>query len=203
MARGYVDGFQYAHAHSIAAGDPVEPGITNRSYKGKTIISGNAADLKTIQDTKKAMQGKPVIVCLFLSKPAVVSEFEKEADGIFVSFGVQNQALLDVIAGVAEPSGLLPVPMPVSMKYVELQSEDIPHDMICYTDANGNTYNFGFGLNWKGVISDTRTERYANIIKQPVIEAAGNKITITASTPGSKIYYTLDGSTPSFMKENE
>jgi beta-glucosidase len=203
MARGYVDGFQYAHAHSIAAGDPVEPGITNRSYKGKTIISGNAADLKTIQDTKKAMQGKPVIVCLFLSKPAVVSEFEKEADGIFVSFGVQNQALLDVIAGVAEPSGLLPVPMPVSMKYVELQSEDIPHDMIWYTDANGNTYNFGFGLNWKGVISDTRTERYANIIKQPVIEAAGNKITITASTPGSKIYYTLDGSTPSFMKENE
>src|SRR5450432_661996 len=193
----------YARAHSIAAGDPVEPGITNRSYKGKTIISGNAADLKTIQDTKKAMQEKPVIVCLFLSKPAVVSEFEKEADGIFVSFGVQNQALLDVIAGVAEPSGLLPVQMPVSMKYVELQSEDIPHDMICYTDANGNTYNFGFGLNWKGVISDTRTERYANIIKQPVIEAAGNKITITASTPGSKIYYTLDGSTPSFTKENE
>ncbi|HEY4936758.1 MAG TPA: glycoside hydrolase family 3 N-terminal domain-containing protein, partial [Puia sp.] len=46
---------EYARAQSIAAGDPVEPGITNRSYKGKTIIASNAVDLKTIQDTKIAM----------------------------------------------------------------------------------------------------------------------------------------------------
>jgi beta-glucosidase len=193
----------YARAQSIAAGDPVEPGITNRSYKGKTIVAGNAIDLKTIQDTKKAMQGKPVIVCLALSKPAVVGEFEKDADGIFVSFGIQNQALLDIITGIAEPSGLLPVQLPIDMKNVELQDEDIPHDMICYTDANGNTYNFGFGLNWKGVISDARTERYANIIKRPEIIVTGNRISITSSTPGTKIYYTVDGSTPSFTKENE
>jgi beta-glucosidase len=194
---------EYGRSHSIASGDPVEPGITNRSYKDKIINSGNEVVLKTIEDTKKAMHGKPVIVCLSLSKPAVVSEFEKESDAILVSFGVQNQAILDIISGEAEPSGLLPVQMPADMKNVELQSEDIPHDMICYTDANRNTYNFGFGLDWQGVISDWRTERYANIINRPVINAAGNKITITSSTPGTKIYYTVDGTTPSFIKENE
>jgi beta-glucosidase len=194
---------EYARAQSIAAGDPVEPGITNRSYKGKSIVAANAVDLKTIQDTKAAMHGKPVIVCLSLTKPAVVSEFEKDANGILISFGVQNQAVMDIITGVEEPSGLLPVQMPINMKNVELQSEDIPHDMICYTDANGNTYNFGFGLNWKGVISDERTKRYANIIRQPVINVTGNKITISSVTPDTKIYYTVDGSTPSFIKENE
>ncbi|HEY4935448.1 MAG TPA: chitobiase/beta-hexosaminidase C-terminal domain-containing protein, partial [Puia sp.] len=150
-----------------------------------------------------AMHGKPVIVCLSLAKPAIVSEFEQDADGILVSFGVQNQAIMDIVTGDTEPSGLLPVQMPIDMKNVELQSEDIPHDMICYTDANGNTYNFGFGLNWKGVISDDRTQLYANIIRRPEISVTGNKITITSKTPGTKIYYTVDGSTPSFTTENE
>jgi beta-glucosidase len=194
---------EYARTHSIAAGDPVEPGITNRSYKGKTIVASNEVDLKTIRDTRAAMHGKPVIVCLSLTKPAVLSEFEKEADGILVSFGVQNQAIMDIVTGLAEPSGLLPVQMPVNMKNVELQYEDIPHDMICYTDANGNTYNFGFGLNWKGVISDERTNKYANVIKRPEITVMRNKITIKSSTPGTKIYYTIDGSTPSFTKKDE
>jgi beta-glucosidase len=45
--------------------------------------------------------------------------------------------------------------------------------------------------------------RYANIIKRPEIRVTGNKITITSITPGTKIYYTIDGSTPSFINENE
>ncbi len=194
---------EYAREHSIAAGDPVEPGITNRSYKGKTITASNAVDLKTIRDTKAAMHGKPVIVCLSLTKPGVLSEFEKDADGIIVSFGVQNQAIMDIVTGVTEPSGLLPVQMPASMKNVELQYEDVPHDMICYTDANGNTYNFGFGLNWNGVISDERTLRYANVVKRPEISVLGNKITIISQTPGTKIYYSTDGTTPAFSEKYE
>ena len=192
-----------ARAHSIAAGDPVEPGITNRSYKGKSITAANLQDLKTIEDTKKAMNGKPVIVAIALSKPTIPAEFEKSADAIVASFGVQNQAILDILTGAAEPSGLLPFQMPANMQTVELQDEDIPHDMLCYVDSDGHIYDFGFGMNWKGVIHDARTEKYVGIVARPVIHVKGETVTLTCTTPGTKIYYTTDGTTPSFTETNE
>jgi beta-glucosidase len=48
------------------------------------------------------------------------------------------------------------------MKTVEEQSEDVPRDMKCYFDSDGNNYDFGFGLNWKGVINDERAAKYNN-----------------------------------------
>lgn len=151
---------EHAREKSMAAGDPVEPGIDNRSYKGKTITAANVADLKSILDTRAAMKGKPVIVSLALSLPMVMSEFEKDADGIIAGFGLQAQAILDIISGGAEPSGLLPLQMPADMKTVELQKEDVPHDMQPYRDSEGHLYDFGYGMNWKGVISDSRTAKY-------------------------------------------
>ena len=37
---------------------------------------------------------------------------------------------------------------------------DVPRNMECYVDAAGNTYDFGFGLDWDGVIEDERTQTY-------------------------------------------
>ncbi|MNR56904.1 hypothetical protein D3C85_1775760 [compost metagenome] len=75
---------------------------------------------------------------------------------------MQDQAILDVLTGAYEPSGLLPMQMPANMKTVEEQMEDVAHDMECHQDAEGHTYDFAFGLNWSGVIEDTRTEKYRN-----------------------------------------
>ena len=151
-----------AREHSIAAGDPViDPTITNRSYKGKTSKSNSYPDLNTILETKKAMNGKPVIVSVAITNPMVFGEFEKEVDAIVGEFGVQIDAQLDIISGKVEPSGLLPLQMPKDMSTVEKQFEDVPHDMVPYKDAQGNIYDFGFGLNWKGVIKDARTQKYA------------------------------------------
>ncbi len=156
-----------ARSQSIAAGDPVIDSINvNRSYKGKTVTAANAADLKAILDTKAAMAGKPVVVSLALSNPAVVSEFEKEVAGILASFDVQDQALLDIISGATEPSGLLPVQMPVNMETVETQQEAVPHDMECHVDSESNRYDFTFGLNWKGVINDRRTLKYKKQLRK-------------------------------------
>ncbi len=150
-----------ARAKSIAAGDQViDPTIKDRTYKNKTVTAANTMDLRTIIDTKDMMNGKPVIVSVTANKPMIFNEFEKQVDGIVLNFGVSSQAVLDIISGKAEPSGLLPVQMPANMETVEKQFEDVPYDMIPHKDSEGNTYDFAFGLNWKGVIKDARTEVY-------------------------------------------
>jgi beta-glucosidase len=150
-----------AREQSMAAGDPViDPTITNRSYKGKSVNTTNYTDLKTILDTRAVMGEKPVLVVVNVLKPMVFHEFESRVDGILVRFGVSFQAALDVLSGNNEPSGLLPVQMPATMEAVEKQLEDVPFDMECHQDTEGNTYDFGYGLNWAGVIKDARTQKY-------------------------------------------
>jgi beta-glucosidase len=150
---------EYARAVSIAGGDPLED-FTNRSYKGKTVTASNTADLNLVSDTRKAMGEKPVIVVVSVSNPMVFSEFEEETNAILVSFGVQDQAIMEIVSGHYEPSGLLPMQMPANMKTVEEQFEDVPRDMQCYTDSEGNVYDFAYGLNWSGAIDDDRVSKY-------------------------------------------
>ena len=148
----------YARAVSLAGGDPKEP-FTNRSYKGKRVTTANEADLDLVIDTKKKMGNKPVVVCVAATRP-LVPEFEPWADVILLSFGVQNTALLSLVSGQAEPSALLPMQLPADMRTVEEQAEDVPRDMRPYVDADGNAYDFAFGLNWSGVIHDERVTRF-------------------------------------------
>lgn len=148
-----------ARAVSLAGGDPKEK-TTNRSYRGKTIRTENSADMALVAGTREAMGEKPVVVVLPCQKPVVMGEFESYADAILVSFGVEPQAYLDIISGRYEPSGLLPVQFPADMTTVELQCEDSPRDMKCYTDSDGNSYDFAFGMNWNGVIDDERVKKY-------------------------------------------
>ena len=105
-----------ARAHSIAAGDPViDPEIKDRSFKGKSSTSSNIMDLRTIEDTKMLMGDKPVIVSVTADKPMIFAEFENLVDAIVLNFGVSTQAVMDIVSGKAEPSGLLPLQMPANM----------------------------------------------------------------------------------------
>ena len=153
-----------ARKTSLAGGDPLET-FTNRSYQGKSVKTNNESDLNMVTDTYAKMKGKPVIVSVNVSNPLVFSELEKQSNAILVHFGTQDQAVLDILTGKAEPSGLLPMQMPASMETVEQQQEDVPQDLKCYTDSEGNTYDFGFGLNWKGRINDARTKKYGKKVQ--------------------------------------
>lgn len=148
-----------ARVTSIAGGDPLET-FTNRSYKDKSVKAINITDLSMVTDTYNKMNGKPVIVSVNMSNPMVFGEFEKDAHAILINFGVQDQAILEILTGSADPSGLLPMQMPVNMVAVEKQHEDVPEDMECYKDSEGHLYDFGYGLNWKGVIKDSRVMKY-------------------------------------------
>lgn len=142
------------------AGDSREHDVLNRTYKNKTATVSNNTDLDLVLETKKAMNGKPVIVVLRMSNPTVVGEFEKEIEALIINFRVQDQAILDIMSGKIEPSGLLPLQMPVDMTTVEHQKEDLSFDMQAHLDTEGNAYDYGFGLNWSGIIQDQRTTKY-------------------------------------------
>ncbi|MGA9237421.1 glycoside hydrolase family 3 C-terminal domain-containing protein, partial [Robiginitalea sp.] len=117
-------------------------------------------DLETIRKTRQQMGERPVILLSTATNPMVFSDIEPDVDAILVDFGVQVEALMEMVSGTSEPSGLLPMQMPRDMVTVEKQLEDVPHDMVPYTDTEGNTYDFTFGLNWEGVIRDGRVEKY-------------------------------------------
>ncbi|MDR1402192.1 MAG: glycoside hydrolase family 3 C-terminal domain-containing protein [Tannerellaceae bacterium] len=150
-----------AREHSIAWGDPVvDPAVTDRSYRNKSTRTANAADLDVLLRTKEMMGDKAVIAVVDVSNPMIFNEFEKDMSAIVVHFGSTTQAILDIVSGNYEPSGLLPFQMPANMTAVEKQFEDVSYDMECHKDAEGHLYDFGYGLNWQGVIQDARTAKY-------------------------------------------
>ena len=164
---GYVPiSLQYAdyradHARetSLAGGSPFEE-FTNRSYKGKSFQSANHTDAELVRETRRTMGNKPVIVSVRTTNPFVLSEIEALADAILIDYEVQSQALLDVISGRYEPSGLLPAQMPASLETVELQAEDLPRVMQPYTDSEANVYDFAYGLHWHGIIRAARVGKF-------------------------------------------
>lgn len=148
-----------ARTPSLAGGDPLED-FTDRSYQGKCNTAANEADLDLVIRTREAMGEKPVIAVITLKNPMVMAELEPYTDAILAEYGVNPQAALDVITGRFAPEGLLPIQIPVDMQTVETQREDVAFDMECYEDSEGHRYDFGFGMNYDGVITDERTRRY-------------------------------------------
>lgn len=144
---------------SIAGGGPLEES-SNRSYRGESEFSYNRDDMVLVRETAAAMGGKPVVTAVICERPFIPAEIEPYSDAMLMSFGVSSQAIMDIISGAAEPYALLPSQLPANMKTVETQFEDTPYDMECYVDADGHCYDFAYGLNWSGVISDKRTAKY-------------------------------------------
>lgn len=148
-----------ARAESIAGGDPLEKS-KERSYKGKWNTAANEADLDNVIHMRNAMGDKPVIAIVSLKNPMVMAEFEPYADAILVEYGVTPSAVMDILTGKFKPQGLLPLQIPKDMETVECQKEDVAFDMECYVDSEGHTYDFGYGMDYAGVIDDERTRKY-------------------------------------------
>lgn len=140
----------------------------NRSYANNTV--GRSSDYSQLEQLQyvNSIKGdaKVVVIMSKASGPScmVWSEVEPLADAILFYYGSSSwffeDVLLGIVAGEIEPSGLLPYQQPASMDAVEAQNEDVPRDVECYVDADGNAYDFAFGLNWSGVINDERVQKY-------------------------------------------
>lgn len=148
-----------ARQPSLAGGDPLE-GFTDRSYRDKWNCAANEADLDLVLEMRKRMGDKPVVTIVALKNPTIMAELEPYTDALLLEYGVSPQAVLDVICGRFTPQGRLPIQMPANMETVERQQEDVAFDMDCYQDEKGHVYDFGFGMNFEGVIVDERIGRY-------------------------------------------
>ncbi|MDO4849598.1 MAG: glycoside hydrolase family 3 N-terminal domain-containing protein [Coriobacteriia bacterium] len=134
----------------------------NRSVYGASTYATNESDLDLVLDVKSKLPADAKLILLVdADRPMCFGEIEPSCDAILLAFnGVSEEAYARVASGTVEPSGLLSFQMPKDMQTVFEQQEDVPRDMDCYTDADGNTYDFCFGLNWSGVIDDDRVKTY-------------------------------------------
>ena len=146
----------------VVVGPLTVSGKENLSPFGNSSMVTNTTDLDLIHLTAVNMpESGKIVVCVNSNKAGMIpAEFESEVNAILYGFNASIAGFLDIVSGKAEPSGLLPIQLPKDMKTVETQLSDTPRDMECYVDAAGNSYDFGFGLNWSGVIDDERTATY-------------------------------------------
>ena len=116
------------------------PGTGNM---GKFIPAG---DLDFKDGEKDAVLGLlqrvPTIVDIYLSRPAVIPEIAASCRGLFVNFGANDEAFLEVVFGRFNPQGKLPIELPSSMDAVRKQKEDVPYDSI------DPLFRFGYGLHY-------------------------------------------------------
>ena len=135
---------------------------------------GQPTVLQVLLDAKEALGDKPLVLIMNYQNAVVPAEFEPLVDAILMTVGGAPEAYLDVICGKYEPTGMLAITMPRSMNDIELSNEDVP-DTTPYVDADGNVYQFGFGLNYSGRIVDERTEKYLGL-------SAINEVELTEQT---------------------
>jgi len=97
----------------------------SRQAEGRLeFVDGDAdyAQLKSLQG------GAPVIVSVYLDRPAVLTNVLPLADAIVANFGVSDEALLDVLAGRSAAEGRLPFELPSSDAAVDDQDPAVPDD---------------------------------------------------------------------------
>ena len=86
---------------------------------------------------------KPTISIFTMHRPAVIPEINAASKALIVDFDCQDEILAELIFGKFNPTGKLPVEMPSSVKAVEDQFEDVPHD------SKDPLYSNGFGLTYQ------------------------------------------------------
>ncbi len=83
-----------------------------------------------------------LVTLVDLNRPAVLTELKDMSGALLGTFGVSDEAMLDIVFGRHNPVGKLPFELPSSMAEVEAQLEDVPDDT-----ANP-LFPFGWGLGY-------------------------------------------------------
>ena len=119
-------------------------GVFARGVHEGTLAYAGAANASQLDDIKRlATTGVPVVVCMYVDRPPIVTEFLGDVHALLLHFSSSDAALLDVIFGKDKPEGKLPIALPRDMKSVEAQKEDVPFDL------ENPAFPVGFGLTYR------------------------------------------------------
>ena len=129
-------------------GEGRAPGAVTGTVNVQTVLgntlaytgSANQAQLDAV--LKLAASGVPVVVCVDMDRPTILTEFIDQVSGVFAVFGADDSALLDVVFGKQKATGKLPFDLPSDMPSVTAQAADAAHDL------EDPLFRFGFGLKY-------------------------------------------------------
>lgn len=116
-------------------------------------------------------KGGKVLGTVNITIPWLLGNFEPYCDGLLAGFDTKEEALLDVLFGKVQPTGKLPLTLPKNDEVIAVNAEGVcisPNDVpgydkdqylpdtlkdengkgYAYKDANGNYYEYGFGLRY-------------------------------------------------------
>lgn len=99
-------------------------------------------DAETLTRVARLSRVIPVILDVYLDRPAILGTLAGDAAAIVVNYGCAADCLLDVLFGTAEPHGRLPFELPSSMAAVEASRPDLP------SDTGAPLYAYGAGLSY-------------------------------------------------------
>ncbi len=137
-----VGGSSEADVAILRLQTPYQP--TGRGFLSRLFHHGDL-DFKGREKERilEILESTPTIVDIHLERAAVIPEIADAAVGLFATFGVADEVLLDAIFGVFNPTGRLPIELPASMEAVRAQKEDVPFD------SEGPLFEFGHGLTYE------------------------------------------------------
>ncbi|MFJ4222580.1 glycoside hydrolase family 3 protein [Curtobacterium luteum] len=96
----------------------------------------------TIEHVRELAAQLPTVVVLYLDRPAVTTPLVEVAHAVVVEFGADDEAILDVLTGAAEPTGALPFDLPRSSAAVVASPSDAPFS------TEDPVFRFGHGLRY-------------------------------------------------------
>jgi beta-glucosidase len=112
--------------------------LEDRFHAGR--LDFDAGTLGRVADLSRVV---PVILDVYLDRPAILGTLADDAAAIIVNYGCAENALLDVLFGLAVPHGRLPFELPSSMAAVVASRPDLP------SDTEHPLFPHGFGLSYR------------------------------------------------------
>jgi beta-glucosidase len=125
---------------------PWQAGMLSFSTMAKAKSWCVEPSLDTIEAVMKEI-GDPqkVVLCIYFRQPYALDDASgvNNAGGLAATFGVSDEALMDVLTGRAKPQGKLPLALARSLAAIEANDPDAPG-----YPAKDTLYPFGFGLGY-------------------------------------------------------